>query len=89
MSQIPKEQKALILEEKFAPFTLSTLPVPKPGKEEVLVKISSLALNPIDWKIQKYGWFIAKYPAVLGSDLAGDVIQLGEGVSGLAVGDQV
>ena len=49
-------------------------------------------MNPVDWKIQKHGWFVNEYPAVLGTDIAGEVVELGEGVSesGLVgVGDRV
>ena len=29
------------------------LPVPKPKKDEVLVKVEACSINPIDWKVQK------------------------------------
>lgn len=84
-----QEQKALILEKKQGDFVLSTLPIPKPGKDEVLLKVISSALNPVDWKIQKYGWWIEDYPSVFGTDIAGEVVELGEGVSSVDVGDKV
>ncbi|RXW16422.1 hypothetical protein EST38_g9432 [Candolleomyces aberdarensis] len=92
MPQIAKDQQALVVEKKHAEFTVASVPVPKPGKDEVLVKVYSSALNPVDWKIQKHGWFVEEYPAVLGTDIAGEVVQLGEGVSesGLVgIGDRV
>ncbi|KAJ7442698.1 chaperonin 10-like protein, partial [Mycena galericulata] len=83
-------QKALIIKEAGAPFTLNTdFPIPKPGKGELLIKIKAAALNPVDWKQQKYNFFISAYPAVLGFDIAGDVAELGEGVTGYAKGDKV
>ncbi|KAJ3507255.1 hypothetical protein NMY22_g16987 [Coprinellus aureogranulatus] len=85
----PTQQKALLLKEKFGPLVLEDFTVPKPGKGQVLVKIHSSALNPVDWKIQKYGIYIEKFPAILGSDIAGEVVELGEGVSHVAVGDKV
>ncbi|KAF5342235.1 hypothetical protein D9611_002095 [Ephemerocybe angulata] len=86
----PTEQKALLLEKKFGDLVLNTSwPVPKPKKDEVLVKIQSAALNPCDWKIQKYGILVTNFPAILGSDIAGDVVEVGEGVSNFAVGDRV
>ncbi|KAF5342139.1 hypothetical protein D9611_002033 [Ephemerocybe angulata] len=86
----PTEQKALLLEKKFGDLVVNTSwPVPKPKKDEVLVRIQSAALNPVDWKIQKYGIFITTFPSILGSDVAGDVVELGEGASNFAVGDKV
>jgi len=83
------EQKALIIKEEKAPFTLGTLPVPKPGAGQILIKIKAAALNPVDWKQQKYGFRIESYPAVLGWELAGDIEELGDGVEGFKKGDKV
>ncbi|KAM6490699.1 GroES (chaperonin 10)-like protein [Amanita muscaria] len=85
----PSKQQALLLEAKFGNFAVHTVDVPKPGAGEVLVKVHSAALNPLDWKIQKYGIFVEHFPAVLGSDIAGDVAEVGEGVTGVSVGDRV
>ncbi|KAF9260469.1 GroES-like protein, partial [Marasmius fiardii PR-910] len=70
-------------------FAVSTRDIPKPGAGELVVKIKGAALNPVDWKIQSHGIFVAKYPAVLGTDIAGDVEELGEGVEGFSKGDRV
>jgi NADPH:quinone reductase-like Zn-dependent oxidoreductase len=86
---LPTYQKALLVQEKFGDFTLVDFPVPKPGKDEVLVKIQSSALNPVDWMIQKLGTLIKHYPALLGFDIAGDVVELGEGVTQVEIGDKV
>lgn len=63
--------------------------VPKPATGEILVKIVTCGLNPIDWKIQKYGVFIKDYPVVLGGDIAGDVVEVGEGIDEFVSGDRV
>ena len=58
-------------------------------RSELLVKIHATALNPVDWKIREYAYFITEYPAVLGTDSAGTVEEVGEGVTGFAKGDKV
>ena len=84
------EQKALLLTSKKGPLAIGTRPIPQPGKGQVLVKIKAVGLNPVDWKIQDYGIFVPDdgYPAVLGTDIAGDVVEAGEGVE-LAEGTRV
>ncbi|KAJ3558339.1 hypothetical protein NP233_g11527 [Leucocoprinus birnbaumii] len=82
-------QKALFLTQKHGEFALGTRPIPQAGEGEVLVKIRAAALNPVDWKIQKWGFLIEEYPAVLGSDIAGDVISVGKNVTKFSIGDRV
>ena len=83
------QQKAFFLESKFGQFAVRTTDIPKVGPGEVLVKVEAAALNPLDWAIQAFGVFVDKYPAVLGCDGAGTVVQLGEGVTSLVVGDRM
>jgi len=54
-----------------------------------LVKIHSTALNPVDWKIQKYGIIVTHYPAVLGTDASGTIESVGEKVQIFSAGDNV
>lgn len=85
-------QKALLLERTGGTFVEGTRPIPKPGAGELLVKIKAFALNPIDWKLQDIAFpFMegAKFPAVLGSDIAGDVEEVGEGVQGWNEGERM
>ena len=74
-------QRAL-LDAKFGNFVLETRPVHKPGRGEILVKVRATAMNPVDGKTQKYGIFIDEFPA-------GNVEELGEGVTDFKIGDRV
>ena len=85
----PSSQKALLLDVKFGKFNVDTVPVPKPGSGEILIKIKAAALNPVDWKIQKYGFLVETFPAILGTDIAGDVEEIGEGVTDFQKNDRV
>ena len=86
---IPSQQKALLLQSKLGQFAVETVPVSKPGSGEILVKVEAAALNPLDWKIQAYGLIVEKYPAILGFDGSGTVVEVGEDVTSFAVGDRV
>ena len=82
-------QKVLFLEKGKGPFVVADAPIQKPGPGQLSVKVISAALNPVDWKIQAFDFFIQKYPAILGTDISGDVEEVGEGVEGFAKGDKM
>ncbi|KAL6306662.1 putative zinc binding dehydrogenase [Sparassis latifolia] len=64
----------------------------KPGPGEIVIKNAAVAVNPMDWKIQTYGAnfpFPKEYPAIIGADVAGEIYEVGEGVTGFRKGDRV
>ena len=71
----------------------STIPRPKPGPTEVLVRVNAAGINPVDWKTRNgsgvYGFFDPNRPMVLGWDVAGEVFETGPGVTRFQVGDRV
>ncbi|KAF9059329.1 chaperonin 10-like protein [Rhodocollybia butyracea] len=83
-------QKALIVKEPRVPFTFVDVAIPKPGPGELLVKVLACALNPVDQGIQAMDMVPGViYPVVLGFDVAGDIVEVGEGVEGWVNGDRV
>ncbi|KAF4616910.1 hypothetical protein D9613_008398 [Agrocybe pediades] len=82
-------QQALILEGPSGPFSMGEVPVRGPAPGEVLIKIHSAALTPADWKIPKYQIMVQEFPAILGSDIAGEIEAVGEGVNNFKKGDRV
>lgn len=73
------------LEVKSAPYTA-------PRDNEIVIKNHAVAINPVDWMIQvagniMYSWL--KYPFVLGTDLTGEVVEVGQAVTRFKVGDRV
>ncbi|OSD03833.1 GroES-like protein [Trametes coccinea BRFM310] len=86
---IPTKQLALVLEEERGPLVIKHIDVPKPGPEEILVRIEAAGLNPGDWKVVRLGKLIDKYPVILGFDAAGVAVEVGSNVKDYAVGDRV
>ncbi|KAJ7167674.1 chaperonin 10-like protein [Mycena filopes] len=82
-------QQAIIVQSPHTPFVLGPRPIPSPDKGEVLVKIMSAGLNPMNWMQRDYNILVDEYPAVLGNDIAGVVEELGDGVEGFKKGDRV
>jgi len=71
---------------------ISELDKPVPGPGQLLVKVHTTNVNPIDWKIRE-GQMAARYgedfPMVLGWDCSGTVEAVGDDVESFAVGDEV
>ncbi|HEX4796397.1 MAG TPA: zinc-binding dehydrogenase [Humisphaera sp.] len=68
---------------------LSEVPDPKPAENEVVLKVRYAAINPADRYLAE-GQYPAKPPVphVLGRDGFGEVIAIGPGVKGIAIGDR-
>lgn len=87
--------KAIILKEAGGPENLvaAEIPVPVPKKDEVLVKVKAISVNPVDVKTRKgfslYNDLKKDEPVILGWDIAGEVVQAGEEVTTLEEGDEV
>ncbi len=72
--------------------TLDEAPEPHAGPGQVRIRVRAASINPIDWKIRS-GLMSQGAPldgpGYLGSDAAGVVDEVGEGVTGVSVGDDV
>lgn len=66
---------------------------PSPGPGEVLVAVRAAGVNPVDWKqrtgYRRPGGPARELPAVFGNEVSGVVEEVGAGVTGFAVGDEV
>lgn len=68
---------------------LEQRPDPHPGPGEAVVRVRAAALNHRDVFIRKGQYANIKFPIILGSDGAGDVVEVGEGVHPSWVGREV
>lgn len=84
-----KPNLAAVLETAKSRAVVKERPIPTPGPDELLVLNHAIAANPVDWKIQDYDFFVEKYPNVLGSDVCGVVVAVGDKVTHFKVGDRV
>lgn len=83
---------ALWLPSLRARLTVGPAPETAPVGQEILVRVRAVAVNPIDG-LNPVGRRVVlpwlRYPAVLGSDVAGEVLEIGPGVTRFRVGDRV
>jgi NADPH:quinone reductase-like Zn-dependent oxidoreductase len=80
------------LKAPFAPLQVATAPFPEAREDEIVVRVRAVAVNPLERLIQKMGGFMyswLKYPAVIGADLAGEVVSIGNKVTRFKLGDRV
>ncbi|MDX3660854.1 NADP-dependent oxidoreductase [Streptomyces sp. ID05-26A] len=71
--------------------SLTEVDEPQAGPGQVRLKVVAAAVNPLDHKIRN-GWMpqmAPPFPVTPGAEAAGIVDQVGEGVTGVEVGDQV
>lgn len=81
--------QAAWLEGKDAhPLAIRTADMPKPGPLEVVVKNHAVAINPLDWKMQA-GSYVDKFPIIIGTDVAGEIYEVGSQVKNFKIGDRV
>ncbi len=86
--------KAIVVHQYGGPEVLKfeDYPDPVPGPSEVLVRVAAASVNPIDYK-RRAGltkdFYPMQFPSLIGVDVAGTVINVGPGVEGFSLGDQV
>ncbi len=87
----PKNEAAWMA-ARHKPLKVGPAPYTRPGAGEVVVRNHAVAINPVDWMLPYAGGMVfswIKSPFILGSDLAGEVVEVGAGVTSLKIGDRV
>ena len=67
-------------------------PDPRPGAGEILVRVRAAGVNPVDWKIRRGDLRMVLrigFPYVPGGDVAGEVVDVGAGVTRFRPGDAI
>src|ERR1700722_5616265 len=86
--------KAIVLHQYGGPEELRYEEIERPGygDDEVLVRMRATSVNPIDFKLRSGAAKVRmplNLPAILGRDLAGEVVEWGENVQGFEKGARV
>ena len=85
--------KAAVLREIGKPLTIEEVPTPSPGPGQVLIRVEACGVCHSDLHLAEGDWDllrpVTKIPLILGHEAAGTIAALGEGASGVRVGDRV
>ncbi|MGA8731935.1 MAG: zinc-dependent dehydrogenase [Terracidiphilus sp.] len=85
-TKIPATMRAVVY-RGVNDMRVETVPVPRIGPGELLVKVATCGICGTDLKKIHYGSHSA--PRIFGHEMAGTIVAVGEGVTGFAVGDRV
>ncbi|MBN8595542.1 MAG: NADP-dependent oxidoreductase [Anaerolineae bacterium] len=82
--------KAVRINKWATPVQIEEIPQPAPGAGEVLIGVHAASVNPVDRAIVAgYMAAFVTAPLTLGTDFAGEVVAVGEGVTHVSPGDSV
>lgn len=86
--------KAAVIHEYGSPdvFRIEEIDKPVIKNHEVLVRVHAASVNPVDWKQRKGRHKLilkVKFPAVVGYDIAGEIVECGAEVTEFHTGDKV
>ncbi|MCS7263243.1 MAG: zinc-binding dehydrogenase [Armatimonadetes bacterium] len=81
---------AIVAHGGFEGLRYIDLPDPQPSQKEVVIRVCACALNHLDiWLRKGIPAYRLELPHVPGSDVAGEVVAVGDGVTNVKVGDKV
>jgi NADPH:quinone reductase-like Zn-dependent oxidoreductase len=89
-----ESMKAIVLHEYGPASNLAYEDIadPRPSEGSVLVRVAATSINPADWRVRSGAvkdFLPIAFPYIPGLDLAGTVVEVGEGVTGFEPGDRV
>jgi alcohol dehydrogenase, propanol-preferring len=86
---VNSKMKAMVLDRKGAPLRLAHVPRPRPAAHQVLVEVRACAVCRTDLHVLDGDLPRPNLPLVLGHEVVGVVVERGEGVRSLNVGERV
>jgi NADPH2:quinone reductase len=81
--------RSLLLAHAGGPLIPTETPAIRPGPGEVLIRHTAIGLNYVDSYFRSGHYPVPAYPAILGAEAAGEVVELGDGVADLRPGQRV
>ncbi len=86
---IPDKMRAMVLETPGAALKLMDLPVPNPGPNQVLLRVNACGVCRTDLHILDGELHKPKLPLILGHQIVGTIVGLGESVQRFHLGERI
>jgi propanol-preferring alcohol dehydrogenase len=81
--------RAMVLEEPRRPLVMRERPVPEPAADEILLEVAACGVCRTDLHVVDGELPNPKLPVVPGHEIVGRIAAMGEGVTGLAIGQRI
>jgi len=86
----PKNRASWLMAKQSPVNVVDFAPYTSPSANELVIKTKAIALNPADVHVQKLGILLKDYPAILGCDVAGEVVEIHPSLADVYnIGDRV
>ena len=72
----PRNLTSWLMTKQSPVNVVDSAPYTSPSAKELVIKTKAIALNPADIVVQKLGILSEDYPAILGCDVAGEVVEV-------------
>lgn len=86
---LPETMRAMLLDAPGRPLRLAEVPVPRPGRDEILVKVEACGVCRTDLHVVDGELPEPKLPLIPGHEIVGRVVASGEGVTRFSPGQRV
>ncbi len=91
---MPTNTAAWLVSDRANPLEVKSAPYTSPSSNEIVIKSHAVAINPADGAIQRIGnsspiFSHVRYPYILGTDVAGEVVEIGSSTTRFKVGDRI
>ena len=83
------EMRAMVLHQLGGPVTLEKVVKPTIGPSEALVRVRATGVGLTVVIMKNTPGLVTRYPRILGHEVAGEVVEIGNQVSNVAIGDRV
>jgi alcohol dehydrogenase, propanol-preferring len=85
----PDTMKAMVIREFGAPLGIETVPVPKIGPNDVLLRVRAVGVGLTVVIMTRVPGRVTSYPRIPGHEVAGEVVETGSEVAHVKAGDRV